>query len=96
VSDVVAATIAAMTAGSGTYNVGGAVEASMNETISLFERASGRRLDLRRAPPVAGDQRRTTADTTRIRRDLGWAPRVSLEEGIEEQWSWAVGNVTRG
>jgi nucleoside-diphosphate-sugar epimerase len=96
VSDVVDATIAAMTAGSGTYNVGGAVEASMNETISLFERASGRRLDLRRAPPVAGDQRRTTADTTRIRRDLGWAPRVSLEEGIEEQWSWAVGNVTRG
>src|SRR6478609_615462 len=37
VRDVVDATIAAMERGNGTYNVGGALEASMNETIALFE-----------------------------------------------------------
>src|SRR5471032_2317719 len=42
VTDIVAWTIAAMLAGDGTYNVGGALEASMNETIALFERISGR------------------------------------------------------
>ena len=93
VGDVVAATIAAMERGSGTYNVGGALEASMNETIALFEAVSGRQLDLRRHDePVAGDQRRTKADTDRIRAELGWEPRVSLEDGIARQWDWAAGS----
>ena len=94
VSDVVDATIAAL-AGSGTYNVGGALEASMNESIALFEAVSGRMLDVvRHAEPVAGDQRRTQADTTRIRDELGWQPRVSLADGINAQWEWASARVT--
>jgi len=93
VSDVVEASLAAMERGSGVYNVGGAIEASMNETIAALERISGRRLDVRRQPPVPGDQRRTNADTTRIRRELGWSPEVSLEAGLEAQWSWAAGRV---
>jgi len=94
VGDVVEATVAAL-GGSGTYNVGGALEASMNEAIALFESVSGARLDvLRHEEPVAGDQRRTRADTTRIRDELGWEPRVSLEDGIRAQWSWASARVT--
>jgi UDP-glucuronate 4-epimerase len=93
VSDVVEASIAAMERGTGTYNVGGAIEASMNETIALLERISGRHLDVRRHPPAPGDQRRTNADTTRIRGELGWRPQVSLEDGLAAQWSWAAGRV---
>jgi nucleoside-diphosphate-sugar epimerase len=93
VSDVVDATVAAMSGGTGTYNVGGAIEASMNGSIELLERISGRALDLRRAPAVPGDQRRTSADTTRIRSELGWAPRVSLEDGLTRQWEWASSRV---
>jgi UDP-glucuronate 4-epimerase len=75
--------------------VGDVVEASMNEAIALFESVSGARLDvLRHEEPVAGDQRRTRADTTRIRDELGWEPRVSLEDGIRAQWSWASARVT--
>jgi UDP-glucuronate 4-epimerase len=90
VSDVVEATIAAMDHGSGIYNVGGAFEASMREAIAAFEGVSGRKLELRRHPAVPGDQQRTNADTTRIRSDLGWHPRVSLEEGLHAQWDWAA------
>ena len=93
VSDVVDATVAAMERGEGTYNVGGALEASMNETIALFEELSGRTLDVRRGPAVPGDQRRTAADTTRIRAELGWEPRVALEEGLKRQWEWAAARV---
>jgi UDP-glucuronate 4-epimerase len=94
VSDVVDATIAALD-GAGTYNVGGALEASMNESIALFESVAERRLNVvRHEEPVAGDQRRTKADTTRIREELGWQPRVSLEDGIKAQWKWASARVT--
>jgi nucleoside-diphosphate-sugar epimerase len=93
VSDVVDATIAAMERGRGTYNVGGALEASMRESIELFEHASGRTLDVRREPEVPGDQRRTQADTTRIRTELGWSPRVGLAGGIAAQWEWASASV---
>ncbi|MFZ1880021.1 MAG: GDP-mannose 4,6-dehydratase, partial [Gaiellaceae bacterium] len=94
VSDVVEGTILAMERGSGTYNVGGALEASMNETIVMLEQISGRTLDVRRRQPaVPGDQRRTQADTTRIRTELGWQPSVSLEEGLRRQWEWASARV---
>jgi UDP-glucuronate 4-epimerase len=96
VSDVVQGTILAMEGGSGTYNVGGALEASMNESIALLERISGRTLDLARHPAVPGDQRRTSADTTRVRGELGWEPQVTLEEGLRRQWEWASTRVAAG
>jgi UDP-glucuronate 4-epimerase len=93
VEDVVAASIAAMERGRGTYNVGGGTEASMLETIELLESISGRRLQVDRQPPVPGDQRRTKADTTRIREDIGWEPVTSLEDGLQAQWRWSAGRV---
>jgi UDP-glucuronate 4-epimerase len=89
VADIVDGTIRAMEAGSGTYNVGGALEATMRDSIELFERVSGRTLDVRAESEVPGDQRRTQADTTRIRSELGWEPRVGLADGIAAQWEWA-------
>jgi UDP-glucuronate 4-epimerase len=92
VGDVVAASMLAMErAGSGAlYNVGGGQEATMNEAIAILESIAGRRLDVQRDKAVAGDQRRTKADTTRIREDLGWEPSTSLEEGLRAQWEWAA------
>jgi len=94
VEDIVAGTMLAMEGGSGTYNVGGALEASMSESIELLERISGRTLDVRRHSSVPGDQKRTKADTTRIRTELGWEPKVSLDEGLSRQWEWASAKVT--
>ena len=65
----------------------------MNETIALLEQISGRTLDFAATRPVPGDQRRTNADTTRISGELGWEPRVSLEEGLRNQWEWAAAKV---
>ena len=93
VGDAVEATIAAMDGGAGTYNVGGGDEASFLEVIAMLERISGRALDVRRAPAAAGDVRRTRADVSRIERDLGWRPRVGLEDGLHAQWKWAAGRV---
>jgi UDP-glucuronate 4-epimerase len=94
VGDVVDATVLAMErAAPGVLNVGGGVEATLNEALALLERIAGRELDVRRTEAVPGDQRRTKADTTRIREQLGWEPRVGLEEGLRSQWAWASARV---
>jgi UDP-glucuronate 4-epimerase len=92
VGDVVAASMLAMEeAVSGSvYNVGGGQEATMNESIEMLEGISGRRLEVQRREAVEGDQRRTKADTTRIKDDVGWEPLTSLEEGLKAQWEWAA------
>jgi nucleoside-diphosphate-sugar epimerase len=94
VDDVVDATILAMEKGSGIYNVGGGVEASVREAIAILEGLAGRALEIREHPPVPGDQRRTNADTTRIRGELGWEPKVTLESGLRAQWEWASSTVS--
>jgi len=91
VADGVEATLAAMErapAGS-VYNVGGGEEATMRDAIATLERVSGRTLDLVESPSAAGDVRRTSADATRIERDLGWRATTSLEDGLRAQWEWA-------
>jgi UDP-glucuronate 4-epimerase len=91
VADGVEATLTAMErapAGS-VYNVGGGDEATMRDAIATLERVSGRTLDLVESPSAAGDVRRTSADATRIERDLGWRATTSLEDGLRAQWEWA-------
>ena len=61
-----------------------------NATIALLESIAGRELDVRREEAVAGDQRRTMADTTRIRAELGWQPETALATGLRAQWEWAA------
>jgi nucleoside-diphosphate-sugar epimerase len=50
-------------------------------------------IDVVVGPAVPGDQRRTSADTTRIRSELGREPVVSLEGGLGAQWEWVSGRV---
>lgn len=87
VTDAVAATRAAMDrapAGQ-VYNVGGGREASLREVISLCEQLTGRPLEVHHEGRAAGDVRRTAAETSRIRTELGWRPETSLEAGLEAQ-----------
>jgi UDP-glucuronate 4-epimerase len=90
VGDAVVANIVSMKSApaGGVYNVGGGSEATLLDSIRIFEDIARKKLDVRFAPPAAGDARRTAADTTRIREELSWLPQVSLEEGLAAQWSW--------
>jgi UDP-glucuronate 4-epimerase len=95
VADGIDATIGAMerAPAGAVYNVGGGEEATMREAIGTLERISGRTLDLVEGRPAAGDVRRTSADATRIERDLGWRATTSLTDGLQAQWEWASARV---
>jgi UDP-glucose 4-epimerase len=90
VTDAVAATIAAGDRGvpGRAYNVGGGSRVTVNHVLDIIGRLAGRSLDVRREPAQKGDMRDTYADTTLAKADLGFAPRVSLEEGIEAEYRW--------
>jgi len=90
VGDAVAATIAAAMRGvPGTaYNIGGGSRVSMNDVVKIIERIAGRPLQVRREGAQKGDMRDTYADTSLARKDLGFAPTVSLEEGIQAEYRW--------
>jgi nucleoside-diphosphate-sugar epimerase len=89
VSDCVEATIAALDAPLGeTYNVGGSETPNVWEVLGKLERIIGRRAVVRREQARRGDQRVTVADTTKLRRHLGWQPRVALDEGLARQVAW--------
>jgi UDP-glucuronate 4-epimerase len=95
VDDVVEATILAMAGAQpgAVLNVGGGAEVTVLEVIDLLAGISGRRLDIIQAPRREGDAARTSADTTRIRRDLGWEPSTPFEDGLEAHWRWAADRV---
>jgi UDP-glucose 4-epimerase len=90
VGDAVAATVAAGERGvPGTaYNIGGGARVSMNQVLEIIERIHGRPLKITREGAQKGDMRDTYADTSLARRDLGFAPTVSLEEGIRAEYEW--------
>jgi nucleoside-diphosphate-sugar epimerase len=90
VSDAVAATIAAGERGvpGRAYNVGGGSRVSVNQVLDIVGRLAGRPLDVRKEPAQKGDMRDTYADTSLARADLGFAPRVSLQEGLEAEYRW--------
>ena len=90
VSDAVAATISAGERGvpGRAYNIGGGSRVSINQVLQMIERIVGRPLNVRREPAQKGDMRDTYADTTLARADLGFAPRVTLEDGLEAEYRW--------
>ncbi len=93
VHDAVDATIAAATKGAPgrVYNIGGGSRVSMNQVIDIIGRVSGRTLNIVREEAQKGDMRHTYADTALARRDLGFAPKVSLEDGLAAEYKWLSG-----
>ena len=69
---------------SGAYNVGTAVETSVNELYGLLHDLSGQDLPARYGPAKPGEQLRSSVDPARASRVFGWRPEVQLVAGLKE------------
>lgn len=90
VADAVAATMAAGDRGEpgAVYNIGGGSRVSVKEVLVLIERVTGRSVRVIREQAQRGDMRDTFADTTRARSAIGFAPTVSLADGLAAEAAW--------
>jgi UDP-glucose 4-epimerase len=87
VDDAVAANLAAMdyTGSATVFNIGGGSRTSLNRVLDELGRIMNRTLDVRYKEPQAGDVAHTYADVTLAARELGYAPKTALADGLERQ-----------
>ena len=70
------------------YNLGTHHTVTLRDLIALIERAVGRRAVISREPDQPGDVPVTHADVSLAGRELGYAPRTSLEVGLAKFVEW--------
>ena len=90
VSDIVAANMAAAAQGhpGSVYNIGGGSRVTLNHVLELIQKVTGKPVAIQREPEQKGDMRHTYADTSLARRHLDFNPRVTLENGLDQQYQW--------
>ncbi len=69
-------------------NLGGHETIKINELITIMEEQIGKPADVHRLPRHPADMFSNWANVEKAKRLLGWAPQVSLAEGIASLVSW--------
>lgn len=70
------------------YNGGRGERTTLNQVWETLQRIEGVELPATYGPPRGGDVRRSQADITRAREELGFAPAVEIEEGLRRTLEW--------
>ncbi len=98
IDDIIAGVLAAIDRCEGfrIYNLGESRPVSLADLVAAIERALDRRAIIDRQPEQPGDVRRTYADITLARRDLGYAPCTDLADGLARFVEWYRTEVRSG
>jgi UDP-glucuronate 4-epimerase len=70
------------------FNLGESRTVKLNQLIELLEMALGRKAVIQRLPLQPGDVPLTCADITKAKEQLGYQPKVQIEEGISLFAAW--------
>ncbi len=70
------------------YNGGTGSRQTLNDVWVLLQKIENVQITPTYGPPRAGDVKHSQADLTAARRDLGYEPRVSFEEGLRRTLEW--------
>ena len=77
------------------YNMGGGTRnilAVWAEFGPMLEKLLGKKIEVARDDWRPGDQRVFYADFRKAQRELGWEPKISLEQGVEMLFKWVQEN----
>jgi nucleoside-diphosphate-sugar epimerase len=90
VDDIVAACLGALRQGKNgeTYNVGGGHWKKLEDVFPLLEDICQKKVKIVRAEEQKGDVLHTFADIEKAKKDLSYAPRTLLADGLQAEWNW--------
>jgi len=91
IEDVVEANILALNGKERVYNIGTGKETSVNELINVFSNVLGKEIKPEYATPRKGEVHRISLDADMAKRELGFVPKYSLEEGLKKTIEWYIG-----
>ena len=70
------------------FNAGNGNRYSVNQIWAMLQKIEGVELQAQYAPPRAGDVRDSQADISAAARELGHAPRFTIEDGLRRTLEW--------
>ena len=88
VGDVVEAALAAAEVAGGVFNIGTGRASSVLELYELCRKVAGSELTAELAPARPGELQRSVLAIGKAEDELGWRPRIGLEEGLRQTWNW--------
>jgi len=76
------------------YNIGGGAQQclSLLELLAMLERFFGRKIPRTFGDWRPGDQPVFVCDITKAERELGWKPKINIQEGIRRLYDWVAAN----
>ncbi|HOI46528.1 MAG TPA: SDR family oxidoreductase [Bacilli bacterium] len=95
VEDVVDANILAFESnsqGAFVYNVGTEIETSVLELAKLVLKTTNKKIDILFKDARSGDIAKSVASISKIKKDLGFTPRIRLNEGLSNTIKWYLSN----
>ena len=86
VGDCARANLLAATAAhqAGIYNIGWGLPTSVNDVFSILAKVTGYPYPAQYGPVKVGETRHIYLNASKAKRDLGWAPTISLEDGLSK------------
>jgi UDP-glucose 4-epimerase len=75
------------------FNIGGGSRISLNQVIRIIQEIVDREIEARYEGKQKGDVRHTFADMTKAAEELGYQPKVQLQDGLRREYEWIKGLV---
>ncbi len=91
ISDIVDGTMLACEKGNGVYNIGSSKRISVNEMVALIENIMNKKARIRHIEKQQGDVTHTWSNINKAKIELGYEPKVSIENGIKKHVEWFKG-----
>jgi UDP-glucose 4-epimerase len=85
IDDVIEATLIAMGKGDGeVYNIGGGVRISINELAEKIIKLTDSRSKIIYSQSIRGDAEHTWAKVDKAKKELGWKPKIGINNGLQK------------
>ena len=70
------------------FNIGGGSRITLNQVIRIIQEIVDREIEARYEGKQKGDVRHTFADMTKAAEELGYQPKVQLQDGLRREYEW--------